>query len=175
MAKANTQSSKSTTGSSTTPSAESAGAAATSTPKKNHQMMNISVSKAREPVKATLQSIADKLGCKLNDLIWAGVEMLIANPPNTAPEGSVRSVGTAAGFWTLPVFPPKGGRPTSINVVHTLARGSVQGGRTFFRYDLEDAKSKERAKNQAIRAAQYDCKIAGLDPASIQVTEAASA
>ncbi len=53
------------------------------------------------------------------------------------------------------------GRLESVEVQEVAQRADT-AGRTFFRYNAGDAKSRNRAMRQAIRAAESDCGIAGV-------------
>lgn len=153
-----------------TATAETPAQTGTTTKKKGYHTMIIGVSKARKATKETLQKLADSLDCKPSALIWLAVDNLLKNPPKEAPEGARGgSVGSASGFWTVPVV-NNAGRATAIRVEEVASRGDVEGGRTFFRYKKSDDKERNRAKNQAIKAAQVDANLIGYK-GNIEVAE----
>lgn len=132
--------------------------------KKKYETMILGVSKLRKPKREALDNIAKKLGCKASDLVWAGIDSIIANPPKTAPQGATQTVGTAAGFWTVKVTDTKG-RVTAVKVVEVDSRGELSaedGARTFFRFKRGDVKERGRAKAQAMRAAVNDQGLIGI-------------
>lgn len=142
------------------------------TKKKGYETLVVGVSKARKPLRDGLEAMATKLGCKPSDIVWYAIDQAIKNPPKAAPAGSQTNVGSAAGFWTVPITDSKG-RATSVKVVEVQSRGELEG-RLFLRYKKGEAKERERAKNQAIRAAQQDAKMIGYK-GDIEIEELATA
>lgn len=130
-------------------------------PKSKYQTMVIGVSKARTENRQKLEELATKLGCKPTDLIWLGIEHIIANPPKVAPVGARTNVGTASGFWTVPILDNKN-KAVAVKVTEVEARGEITNGRTFFRFKKGDDKERARAKAQALRAAQSDAQMIGF-------------
>lgn len=128
---------------------------------RNYEVQHLGVGKANKETLEQLTAIANKLGCRPNALFWEGARRVIANPPTTAPAGAAGPTSAAVGFWVVPTTAPDG-RATGIRVVEVQARGQIKNGRTFFRYDREDEKSRGRAERQAIRAGQHDMRLLGL-------------
>ena len=124
------------------------------------KMMNVSISEARKERHTALSNLATKLNCRMSDLVWEGVSLLLANPPAVAPEGSSTSLGTSTGIWVVHTLSDKG-RVEGIGLVDGIR--SKTSGRIFFRYDAAKPETKERAIKQAQRAAAYDCQITGID------------
>lgn len=125
-----------------------------------YETMIIGVPKARKLTRTGLDELAQKLGCKPSALVWAGIDLILASPPKTAPAGAAAShTGSAAGFWVLHNF--EGNKLKSIQVKEVAKRADASG-RAFYRYTVGDDKGRVRARNQAIRGAQYDAKVAGL-------------
>lgn len=131
---------------------------------KKYETMVVGVSKANKEAKDKLDALAQKLGCKASALVWAGVGMLLANPPTTAPAGAQPATGSAPGFWVVHDQNPKTQRVEKVRVVQVSNRTQVTNGRTFFRFKDGDAKALERAKNQALKAAAYDAALVGYKP-----------
>lgn len=148
-----------------------AGDASTAT-KSKYETMIVGVPKAHKEKKTQLEHLATKLNCKPSALVWAAIGALLANPPKAAPEGATVSTGSAAGFWTVPITDQKG-KGKDYEIVEVDSRSEVSNGRTFFRYDRDDDKSRNRALAQAQKAAQYDLKLLGLgDGKEVKVRKA---
>lgn len=128
---------------------------------KKYETMIIGVSKARKASHTALLALGSKLHCKTSDLVWEAIDAMIANPPKAAPANATATVGSAAGFWVIPVTDPKSGRAKSVKVVEVESRGQTTG-QTFFRYKVGDDKGRARAETQALRAAEYTGKLAGF-------------
>jgi hypothetical protein len=128
--------------------------------KTSYETMVIGVPRARKEERAKLDALATKLGCKPSALVWLGIGMLLSSPPTSAPAGATANTGSAPGFWVVPTKDNKG-KATAISVVEVASRGDAEG-RTFFRFKAGDTKGRERALNQAKRAAQYDSELLGL-------------
>lgn len=131
------------------------------TKKKGYETMVIGVSKERKVLRTALEELAGKLGCKPTDLVWYGIKHAIDNPPKVAPVGSKTNVGSASGFWTIPILDSKN-RATAVKVTEVASRGDITNGRTFFRFKKGDDKERARAKSQAIRGAQSDANMIGF-------------
>lgn len=146
------------------------------TKKKTYETMIVGVSKARKPLREALDALALELGCKNSDLVWYSIEQTLKAPPKVAPQGSAgTNVGTASGFWVVPLVDSKG-KANGIKVVEVETRGQVSNGRTFLRYRKGDAKERARAKAQATRAAQSDAAMIGYKgEISIEELETATA
>lgn len=145
---------------STAAAAGTTNADGTATEKTKYKTMIIGVPTAMKEKQKALIDLAARLGCKVSALIWTGIDAVLASPPKVAPVSSGAPIGTASGFWTVPVRDGSG-KATSVNVVEVAQRGDNTDGRTFFRYDKADEKSRGRARNQAIRAAKYDMDMIG--------------
>lgn len=132
---------------------------------KKYPTMILGLSESRKPTHKRLTGLATQLGCRVSDLVWSAVETMLANPPKVAPAGSSQTNSTAAGFWVLHTYADNG-RLSGVRVVEVDRRGDIDGGdRLFVRYskDAENAdKVRNRARDNAVRAAQYDLKIAGI-------------
>jgi hypothetical protein len=127
---------------------------------KEYKSFAIGVSKANKRKHEALTGLADKLGCKPSNLVWLAIDNLLQNPPTTAPAGAAPSVGTASGFWVRPVM--EDGRAVDVEIVEVANRSDAEG-RTFLRYKSGDAKLRNRALNQAKRAAAFDCQMLGIE------------
>jgi len=115
-----------------------------------------------------LTGLAKSLNCRLPGLIWDAIDRYLSDPPAAAPVGIAPSLGKAHGFWVIAV---RTGKKVEISIQEVASRGDVKDGRAFFRYSAEDAKSRDRAKAQALTAAKYDAQLTGTDPESIKVVE----
>lgn len=141
---------------------------------KKYPTMIIGIGRRTEEHKK-LDDLAISLGCKTSDLIWVGVERVLADPPKIAPAGAVANIGTAPGFWVVPQFAPNG-KPTGVKVLEVESRSQISNGRTFFRYDKNDetGKSRDRAQRQAIKAGATDMQLMGLKPDGLKTEKLAA-
>ena len=124
----------------------------------NHLTINIGTD--RQGTYEALTALAQKLGCRITDLAWLGIEGVLQNPPAAAPQGSAPRVGSASGFWVVHEVSDKG-RLVAIKVVEVAKRADA-AGRVFFRYKTDDAKSRARGLSQAVKAAAYDASVTGI-------------
>lgn len=131
--------------------------------------LTVTVSKERKPFKEQLEKLAEKLGCRMSDLVWSAVLTLLAHPPKAAPVGSSKATGKSPGFWIAHEREGKSKRVDAV-AIFEVRRRSEKAGRTFFRYKPDDAKSRARALRQAKRAAEYDADLAGIKEV-VKVTE----
>lgn len=130
--------------------------------KRKYETVILGLSAARKPLFNRAKGLADSLGCRVSDLLWHGLEQVMQNPPKIAPAGASASSGTSPGFWVLHTHDDNG-RLNGVRVVEVSARNQVDGGdRLFVRFKDDDAKSKERARANAIRSATYDLSIVGI-------------
>lgn len=137
-----------------------------------HRMLNISIGKGRRELYEKLEALTADLKCSRADLVWFAIKNLTDEPPTEAPEGSKSHVGSAMGFWVVPTV-DNDGKATAIAVQEVASRAQLKGGRTFFRYGMIedestgeasiDTKGRKRARNQAVKAAKYDCQLLGVD------------
>ena len=142
-------------------------AAGDATPKK-YQTMIIGIGAPRKELHTAMMTLSKKLGCRISDLVMEFCAAGMAKPPTVAPAGSSPSGGSARGFWVVPLT-DEAGRATAIRIVEVENRSNMTGGRTFFRYSEADETGRKRAHNQAVRAAQYDCKLLGMDAKTIKI------
>ena len=134
----------------------------------NH--VNISLSSTRQEQYKQLQKVAENLGCKVTDLIWAGAEQMLQNPPKNMPKtATAPRAGSARGFWIQHTLNPSTQRLEGVGIVEVAKRADAKGI-SFIRYAQGDPKSRSRAMNQAQRQAAYDAKLAGIK-GDIKVTE----
>ncbi len=150
-----------------------------------YSTMVIGIGKSREAMHKELCETADRLGLKVGHVVWAAVEALlktkpvagsIAVPNIVRSIGGIVNVGSAPGFWTVPVMVD--GKATGIEVVEVAKRPDA-AGREFYRYTVDGndaaatAKLRERAKGQAIRGAKSDLGFLGLKGQEPKVKELA--
>ncbi len=140
--------------------AESSAPAPAASTEKKYNNIALNVSQARVGTKAKLQTLADKLNCRMSDLIWSAIEMVLANPPKVAPVAASPRTGSAPGIWVVHEMGPKG--LEGVRLVEVDSRADMSG-HVFFRYDADDKKSIDRAIRQAQKTATYDANLAGLD------------
>jgi hypothetical protein len=149
------------------------------TPGKKYQTYMIGVGKTHAASLAALNAKATELGVRASSLVWAGIAYIVANPPPVADllaaggKGAV-NVGSAAGFWVHPIT-NKQGRATDIKVFEVSNRSQLASTGTFFRYNRDDVKERNRSHNQAIKAAQYMAKMIGLNTDKIVAEKFSSA
>ena len=129
--------------------------------------ITVTVSEKRKPIRTQLDVLAEKLGCRLSDLVWHALIIMLKNPPKTAPEGSSKVLGKAAGFWVIHTRIKDRVVKVSIQEVISRAKGK---GHSFFRYTKDDVKSRTRARKQAVRAADYDADLASIKE-KVKLTE----
>jgi len=123
--------------------------------------ITLTVSKTREPLKKQLNKLADRLGCRITDLVWVGIAYVVKNPPKTAPISASKPIGRASGFWVVHVRKGTSKKVSAVEIREVEARHKLSG-RAFYRYKRDDAKSRERALNQAKQSAAYDSELVGL-------------
>lgn len=118
-----------------------------------------------------LMEIAAKHRVKESDVVWAALDMLLENTPDTI-QGSERGAkGTSSGFWIVPVRNGEG-RATGFQVVEVETRAELsKTGTTFFKYDEGDVKSRRRARRQALLKADQDRLLCGLAGVKVEVIE----
>ena len=130
--------------------------------KKGYETMILGVGATRKPTRTKLEDLSDTLGCKASDLVWHAIIEMLKNPPKVAPEGASGAVGTAPGFWVVPIT-NKQGKATGIKVYEVAKRSDIgTEGRIFFRFKKDDVKARDRAQRSAIRAAANDAKLLGF-------------
>ncbi len=158
--------------------ATAAPATGTEAKKPKYNTWIFGVPKSREDLQKSVVALAEKLGCRASHLMYMGLERIIADPPESVSvpttergAGGGGFVGSAPGFWTVPVIDPKTSRATNVKVVEVKARPDVKNGRTFFRFKDGDAKERGRARNQAIKAAKYDLQLIGVTGVEPKVTD----
>jgi hypothetical protein len=130
--------------------------------KKKYKTLILGLGANRNEIMGKLNGIATELGCKVQDLMWHGASLVVANPPKTAPAGATANAGTSPGFWVLHTN-DKNGKLTNVKVVEVAARNQIKGGdRLFVRFTKGDDKARNRAMAQAIKAANYDLSLVGI-------------
>jgi hypothetical protein len=144
------------------------------TPKKSnaHNMFNLFIGNANRDTVTQLNALAKQLGCRVQALMWDAARQYLLNPPKAAPAGTQgRAVGSAAGFWTVPLMDPKDPEKCiGFKVVEVENRKALSArGRCFFRYDVEDEKSRGRAERQAVRNASSDLQFLRLPSDKVSV------
>lgn len=120
--------------------------------------ITVTVSQTRQPIKKKLEALADRLGCRVSDLVWYSITSMLAKPPSSVPT-SGKTIGRASGFWVIHKLAKN--KLVSIEIQEVKAR-SERTGRSFYRYKKDDAKGRTRALNQAKKDAAYDLEITGL-------------
>jgi hypothetical protein len=145
--------------------------------RKNYRVMHIGVGPHREEKYTKLEALAEKHGVEVSVVVWAAIDHILAHPPAkiTPPEGGAQ-VGTAPGFWIIAVTKPGAMKADDIIIKEVQHRFLVRDGVTFFRYDSEDSKSRNRAMKHAIKGLNQFRKLAGLpevttDPKNIPVVK----
>ncbi len=150
-----------------------------------YSTMIVGIGKSREELHKQLEATADKLGVKNGHLVWHAIEQMLKAPPKTAAElnipatarvGGIASVGSAPGFWVVPVN-DAAGKAVGVKVTEVLKRPDIVG-REFYRFtagetEAETVKNRERAKNQAIRGAKSDLAFLGIKDGTVKVEELA--
>lgn len=147
--------------------------------------MIVGIGKSREALHTQLSAAADKLGVKVGHLVWFAVEAMLKNVPTSVAQlgipvstgrvGGVASVGSAPGFWIVPVL-DAAGKAASVRVQEVAKRPDAQG-REFYRYTVDAAKpedtkkNRDRAMKQAVRGAKSDMAFLGLKDAAVKVDE----
>ena len=131
----------------------------------NH--IQISVAGGRQDTYVILQKMAEKLGCRVTDLVWHAIGKVLENPPQAvAGTGAAFAprTGIARGFWVRTMLDERTGRLRGIDIVEVAKRSDLDGGdgSTFLRYKQGDAKGRLRSLKQAIKMAEYNAKMAGL-------------
>ena len=135
--------------------------------------MIVGIGKSREELHKKLTAKADSLGVKVGHIVWAlvekGLDALVAGdisvPVTNRAIGGVVGVGSAPGFWTVPVL--DGSKVIGVEVVEVAKRPDASG-REFYRYTVDEtdaaatAKLRLRALGQATRGAQADLKFLGF-------------
>lgn len=126
---------------------------------------SICVTEQNEETLNAFKELADSLGVSVANLAFHAFKATIANPPKASEvEGTQRSSkGSANGFWVI-------SSQEGIEVKE-VANRSDASGRQFFRYKDGDEKQRNRALNQAKRAAALDATMLGIDEDDILVTE----
>lgn len=125
----------------------------------NH--IQILVSGARQDKYAQLQKLAEKLGGRITDLAWLGIDHVLKNPPASLPQAFAPRAGSARGFWVVNTLDEATGRLKGVSVIEVAKRGDANGA-TFIRYSAGDAKGRQRAYNQAQKISAYNATLAGL-------------
>jgi hypothetical protein len=137
----------------------------------NH--IQVSISGARQDKYTKLSELADKLGCRITDLVWHSIEQVLEKPPapGTIKSGSAPRAGKARGFWVVHAL-DEAGRLKGVSVQEVAQRANASGA-LFVRYSAGDAKSRNRSLNQAKKSALYDGALAGVKvaEATLKVTE----
>ena len=139
----------------------------------NH--IQVAISASRQPKYAALTTLAANLGCRITDLVWAGVENIIKNPPKDIASlgitGAAPRSGSARGFWILHKLAENGALISS-SVREVASRGEATGS-MFLRYSAGDAKGRVRIMNQAVKSATYDMNLAGKVGQKVALSELA--
>lgn len=111
-----------------------------------------------------LTALAEKLNCRVSDLLWEAARRLVENPPTERPaSASVNRgfVGSSPGYVVAATTDSKG-RATAFRIVEVETRQSFQGEQVgFYRFKDGDPKSKARALGQAQKAAAFQAKLIG--------------
>lgn len=126
--------------------------------RKNYKVMHVGIGTKHAQEHAQLEELAKRFKVTVSALVWEAIERYIKSGPTAPPAADSNAVGgSAAGYWTAVVCDASG-KALDVEVVHVEQRSALAAdrkGHTFFRYDRDDAKSRERAMRQAERAAAY--------------------
>ncbi len=124
----------------------------------NH--IQVSISDARQDKYTALSKLADKIGCRITDLVWHGIENVLKTPPAAVASSGTPRAGSARGFWVVNDTDTSG-RLRGVSVVEVAKRSNAQGS-LFIRYASGDVKSRSRAMSQAQKSASYNAALAGV-------------
>lgn len=132
-----------------------------------HNAITVKRTEDREVDFQKFLDLAMKLNCRVTDLAWYAMKVVLANPPAETPEGA--STYRKPGYWLLTAR-NDANEVKSVHIAEVNRKDDIaQGGIEFFRFKSGDETSRQRAFKRAKDRAYQLATVANLSAENIQV------